>query len=468
MREEQKREALVQAAKVAFLGDMVAGPARVALGKSILDPKVDEQVFKRLEQKALKEMPHLHGGIRQDSSVLGGHYNPFSKEVVTQAMDPEVLAHELGHAEIDRSALGKLVQNPVTTLMGNAGSQAGFAGGIYSGYQDEKSGDSHKLRDGALLAGIHAPQLGYEAAATLKGRRMLQEAGVKDLSSYNNRLGRAWGTYAMNPVAAGLNYGLGRVLGSRAARGDKAKTKQADLKTIGLAVGDIAPRVDIMKHLSGAAGKGVDDLAHYYKNMHLSPSHAAGQAQLAHAAQATAAPARAAQAVATKTPTMGVGHGVQALQGIQNAVQTGAPARATPETLSALMQMPGHALGFGGKYAGLANREYMRRGAEAAGKMKDKAKDFATPQNALRYGLPGVLGGLSGAERVPENRLVGAVAGAGGAIGGAELGGWAGKGIAKSMGADQFGETLGSLIGRVIGQGVGTDVGVRGARLAVG
>ena len=44
------------------------------------------------------------------------------------------------------------------------------------------------------------------------------------------------------------------------------------LRTIGLAAGDIAPHVDIMRHLSGMAGKGVDELAHHYKNMHLTPS----------------------------------------------------------------------------------------------------------------------------------------------------------------------------------------------------
>ncbi len=133
------------------------------------------------------------------------------------------------------------------------------------------------------------------------------------------------------------------------------RPKTASLKTVGLAVEEIAPRVDIMRHLSGAAGKGADELAHYYKNMHLTPGHIAGQASLAHAAQQAAAkPMQTAATVAAKrTPTVGVGGAVGALQGIQKAVTTGAPTKATPETLSALMQMPGHALGFSGKYAHL-------------------------------------------------------------------------------------------------------------------
>lgn len=372
----QERTALVGAAKVAFLGDALAAPARMLLLKPALKGQVNEELYKRLEQKALKAMPHLK--VEQGGGVVGGQFNPITKKVTTADLDPHILAHELGHAEIDTSTLGKLVQNPITTAMGNSGSGVGLIGGAASGYHDEKNEQSHVGRDAALLGGMHLPQLGYEGAASLKGGRMLRELGEKDLSSYAKRMGQAWGTYALNPVAAGVNYGLGRALGRAAARRDKEKTsaatyvkphmrrapgtgkiklpkkaKTANLATVGLHVGEIAPRVDIMQHLARATGKGADELAHMYKNMHLSPSHIQGQAQLAHAAQAAAKPAApVAAALATKrTPTVGVGHGVQALQGIQKAVTTGAPVRGSADVLSALGQMPGHALGFSGKYA---------------------------------------------------------------------------------------------------------------------
>ncbi len=150
------------------------------------------------------------------------------------------------------------------------------------------------------------------------------------------------------------------------------RRKVAALPTVGLDVKDIASNVDILKHLGGATGKHVEDLAHHYKNWHLSPSFAKGQAQLAQAVAKPVAPVAAvAQAATKRTPTVGVGHGVQALQGIQGAVQHGAPVRATPEVLAALGQMPGHALGFSGKYAGIQVRGYVRRPAHTArGKIK--------------------------------------------------------------------------------------------------
>lgn len=90
----------------------------------------------------------------------------------------------------------------------------------------------------------------------------------------------------------------------RAPASAAGRMKKSNLRTIGLAAGEIAPHVDIMKHLSGAVGKGADELAHYYKNMHLTPSAMQGQAQLAHAAAARPAAAAPAAALAVKkTPT---------------------------------------------------------------------------------------------------------------------------------------------------------------------
>lgn len=116
------------------------------------------------------------------------------------------------------------------------------------------------------------------------------------------------------------------------------------LRTIGLAAGDIAPHVDIMKHLSGAAGKGVDELAHYYKNMHLTPTHIQGQAALSHAAAARPAVAPVAAAAVKKTPTQAINpravmaHAANTVpaQVIQGAVKGQAPAMGTASLLDQL------------------------------------------------------------------------------------------------------------------------------------
>lgn len=189
---------------------------------------------------------------------------------------------------------------------------------------------------------------------------------------------------------------------------------------------------------------------------------------MAKAAASVLRPTDAAAIARKALPTQDVSGLVRAAGGVQKALRTGAPVTATADVMSHLMQAPGAALGFAGKYAGIADRDYMyegtrraaqggQRAAQGAKSIFDKVKAQVTPENAMNYGLPGVFGALAGAEQVPENRLLGAVGGGGGAMGGSFLGAAA----ARNMG----GERIGQYIGRLIGASMGQDVGVRGARL---
>lgn len=117
------------------------------------------------------------------------------------------------------------------------------------------------------------------------------------------------------------------------------------------------------------------------------------------------------------------------------------------------------------KTAGSAERGYMHEAGEAAGGVVDRIKDHPHAGKALRMAIPAAFGAVSGAEGVPENRLLGAAGGALGGVGGSELGGFGGQRTAKSLGFGPTGQSVGALLGHLIGANAGIDLGTRGARL---
>lgn len=256
------------------------------------------------------------------------------------------------------------------------------------------------------------------------------------------------------------------------ASGRLHREKQASpLRTIGLAAGEISPHVDIMKHVSGAVGRGADELAHYYKNMHLTPSSIVGQAQLSHGAAARPSPVAAvSQVMAKKTPTQAINpnavmaHASNTMpaQVIQGAVKGTVPGRAvgTSTLLDQLSRTSFDKLSMFrqlNKIAGIADRDYM--GGAASSKVKSLS---------ARHAIPGILGAIQGAEGVPNSPLVGAVAGAGGGIIGMDLGAEGGRRIGEALSSHPLAPTIGSLIGSVVGYRTGADIGVRGARIVAG
>jgi len=167
-----------------------------------------------LNEKTLRWAKDRGHTVVDDPRILGA-FNPSTKKIHVSGKDPNVLAHELGHAEIDRSRLGRMVQNKGTIIAGNLAPTAAGVGGVASGYQEAEDGRSRTGRDAALLGGAHLPQLGYEAGASVKGHKILKGLGASkgDLSGYRRSVGRAYGTYALNPVASAINYSLGRGIG---------------------------------------------------------------------------------------------------------------------------------------------------------------------------------------------------------------------------------------------------------------
>ena len=145
--------------------------------------------------------------------------------------DPAVLAHELGHAhhEFDgkkrsKNIVAKLAQSGLVNL--NAISTLGAgANGIIGGYkaaEDKDRGDKKKskkrlLRQMGLTTALQLPTLISEGSASIKGMKLLKEAGAnkEQLKRSRKTLGNAFGTYASRaakPIiekAAGLAVGEG-------------------------------------------------------------------------------------------------------------------------------------------------------------------------------------------------------------------------------------------------------------------
>lgn len=126
--------------------------------------------------------------------------------------NPHVLAHELGHAEFDKTMLGKATQNlPVGQLRNPMLSMGiGAASGALTGMSDNET--VQRVGRWAPLA-LQAPMLMSEAAASLKGHSNLKRLGAtaEQLKRYRRTMLPAFGTYAgaaaLSPAAAHVAQG---------------------------------------------------------------------------------------------------------------------------------------------------------------------------------------------------------------------------------------------------------------------
>lgn len=177
--------------KQALVGTLLTGPIRDALREYALTrPEGDrtDGVRKKLLDAA-EDVQALEGRDARFRRAKG------QKQIhIRKRESPAVVAHELGHAEIDDSRLGQLAQSPLgrslpVTVGGTFGAVAMSKGQLASGA-------------GSIAAGW-APILAQEGLASIKGIRLLREAGAteEELTDAKKRLLAAWGTYATLPVA---------------------------------------------------------------------------------------------------------------------------------------------------------------------------------------------------------------------------------------------------------------------------
>jgi hypothetical protein len=166
----------------------------------------DEALMEHLERTAPVKV------LRPDEPVAGGaHFSPGSHtalganaggpaephvKVPRSMNNPAMLAHELGHADINRFRAGRLVQNAATAAAGGPlGGALGSAAGFASGFSDDP-----RVRRAGVLAPLvtSAPTLAYEAVASLAGLRRLRRGGANlgQLANASKALLPAWGSYA--------------------------------------------------------------------------------------------------------------------------------------------------------------------------------------------------------------------------------------------------------------------------------
>lgn len=143
---------------------------------SLYKQSSSDKVYAQLEEKA----KNLKGGLAIDKEKAdwfgGGAYDYMGDKIYLSKKDPSTLAHELGHAELERTIPGMLLQSRlgraaaaspiVPYLTGTLGASATAASG---------SAGVGALVGGALTAASHVPTLVMESWATSNGRRLLKE-----------------------------------------------------------------------------------------------------------------------------------------------------------------------------------------------------------------------------------------------------------------------------------------------------
>lgn len=108
---------------------------------------------------------------------------------------PGALAHELGHADLQSSRLGRVVQNTPTRALGMGASGVGLISGGLSGLSDDPRTRALGLAAPAIAA---APMLASEGLASFKAVRHLRGAGASKGQMWRaaKTLLPAFGTYA--------------------------------------------------------------------------------------------------------------------------------------------------------------------------------------------------------------------------------------------------------------------------------
>lgn len=178
--------------KQAVLGTLLTAPIRDALYWYASDRPKDKERAKAVREKLLEVVSDVK--LRQGARPTFERKGDQKHITVRKDEAPAILAHELGHAEIDDSFIGRMAQSPVgRTAPVSVGN---LLGAVALGRGQHAAGT-------ASVAAGFVPVLAQEALASIKGVRKLREAGAseEELADAKKRLLAAWGTYATLPVA---------------------------------------------------------------------------------------------------------------------------------------------------------------------------------------------------------------------------------------------------------------------------
>lgn len=167
--------------------------AKVPLGQA------DARVFKELMKGSTVKVKVTSGA----HAYGGGYFDQQRKEIGLSEKKFSTLAHELGHVDIDKHLLGRLIQSRAARLANTATPLAGIGAALLL---------AKGKKWGLLLpAALAAPTLLSEALASFKGHKKLEEAKAssKQKSQYKNEMIDGFSSYAIRPTITTAMASLG-------------------------------------------------------------------------------------------------------------------------------------------------------------------------------------------------------------------------------------------------------------------
>jgi hypothetical protein len=166
--------------------------------------KADAMIYRAL----VKGSPVKIKVTEEAKDYGGGYFDPEKKLIAVDKKDFSVLAHELGHADLDKGLLGRMLQSRLARLAYMKSGIASIGAGILM---------AKGKKWGLLLPALAvAPTLASEALATSKGRRLLDElkAGKRQLQKFENVTGKGMTSYVVKPIEQAfggvLSYALSK------------------------------------------------------------------------------------------------------------------------------------------------------------------------------------------------------------------------------------------------------------------
>jgi HAMP domain-containing protein len=173
----------------------------------------EDQVISDKDVKSIKRELELWNKLRKVSPVKvkkdrmavihgGAYFDQQAKEIGLSKKDYESLAHEIGHAELDKKILGRILQHPTARAAMGLTPLAGAAAGALAAR-------GRKL--GLLLpVATAAPTVASEMWATSRGKKKLKEIGAtdKEIERYKKNLRKSFGSYLGPPVEAAATGGM--------------------------------------------------------------------------------------------------------------------------------------------------------------------------------------------------------------------------------------------------------------------
>ena len=162
---------------------------KLASGKVPIE-KAEAKIFNQLMRGAPVKVK-----ITPDAAAYGGGYfDQVKKEIGLSEKDYRVLAHELGHADIDKSLAGRVIQSRAARIANLASPLAAIGAGLLI---------AKGKKWGYLLpAAVAAPTLASEAIASIKGDKKVQDTGASEQHQrdYRRLAALMFGTYMVAPA----------------------------------------------------------------------------------------------------------------------------------------------------------------------------------------------------------------------------------------------------------------------------